>query len=123
MHERSGGTRTVGGAGTYGAASFNTLGPLGTVSPDGSVAAVLSSPGSPPVVDLLDLGSGRRTRLAIALSPDAGSGSMAWTPDGRALLVLDARGRLQVVDPATGAFTELASTLPPLRQIAVRPAS
>ena len=94
-----------------------------TVSPDGRYAAVLYRLATQPLtLHLIDLATGRdRT---IRARPDAryGNDSLTWSPNGEYLLVTDADGRLTAVESATGRLTPLQLDLPPIHQLAVRPA-
>ncbi|HEY3088834.1 MAG TPA: hypothetical protein VGJ59_12300 [Jatrophihabitantaceae bacterium] len=73
--------------------------PAGNIAPDGSTAAVLH--GSEPLtLSMLDLATGIEHHTGVEIDRDdayAGA-SMAWTPDGRWLIVADAQGHLVVVD-------------------------
>ena len=95
-----------------------------TVSPDGRYAAVLYRLATQPLtLHLIDLATGHdRT---IRARPDAryGNDSLTWSPDGTYLLVAAANGRLTAVESATGRETPLRLDLPPIRQLAVRPAT
>ncbi len=51
-----------------------------------------------------------------------GDDTMAWSPDGRWLFVAGADGRLCPIDATTGQVHDLGVTLPPVTQVAVRPA-
>jgi hypothetical protein len=47
---------------------------------------------------------------------------LAWAPDSATLFALDNDGDVHVVEASTGDQATLPVTLPPLTQIAVRPA-
>jgi hypothetical protein len=99
---------------------------LGVISPDGRVAAVpvshSNSAGGGVVLDLVNLGTGASTRAGVAMSPVPAYQGMAWSPDGRWLFVVAAGGRLVAVNPSTGQVTGLGLPIPPVSQIAIRPA-
>jgi hypothetical protein len=94
--------------------------PAGVISPDGSTAAVIDTETAPPTIRLINLTTGANSQVAGLFDRDAGSQSMAWSPDGRWLfLAID--GRLLAIDAATGRVTGLGIRLPYITQVAVRP--
>ena len=96
--------------------------PWGTViSPDGELAAtvVQQEDGALPLISLLDLVTGRTTRLAGPVYGNTAQ-SMAFSPDGSLLLVVGESYRLQVFDRA-GKQIPLGLDLPPVEGVAVRP--
>ncbi len=99
---------------------------LGVISPDGGVAAVpvmqASSSGG-VVLDLVNLRTGARVQADVAMSPVPAYQGMAWSPDSRWLFAVASGGRLVAVNPTTGQVTGLGMPLPPVSQVAVRPAS
>jgi hypothetical protein len=117
--------RTLAGPGlTESAFAWPTL---GIVSPDGDVAAVpvltASSSGGGVALDLLNLRTGKRTQAAVAMGQVPVYQGIAWSPDSRWLFVVAAGGRLVAVNPATGRASGLGLALPPVSQVAVRPAA
>jgi hypothetical protein len=99
----------------------------GVTSPDGLVAAVPGQgPDHSPVVHLINLATGADRVLSFNLSHPAGLGdggpSLAWAPDSRWLLAVTANGALIAIDPATGGTRGLGVALPPVSQLAIRPA-
>ena len=95
--------------------------PIGSVSPDGSVAAAYQlGPTGAVSLQLLDLSSGRVRPVRTQLSPDLSDGTTVWAPDSSRLFVIDAKGAIQVVDPATGTARPLGMSLPALSQLAIR---
>jgi hypothetical protein len=92
----------------------------GVISPDGSVAALLLADRS---FGLLDLNTGEARRLPVDPTWDGNDGVMVWSPDSRWLFV--AGDTLTVIDARTGSAVNagaLGVSLPPLRQLAIRPA-
>ena len=96
--------------------------PLGVVSPNGTVAAVVDSAATRPAVHLINLLSGIDTRVAVPRTRETTQESMVWSPDGRWLFVA-ADGKVLAVDTLTGRVTGLGISLPAITQLAVRPAS
>jgi hypothetical protein len=94
--------------------------PAGAISPDGSAAAVIET-GRTSLVHLVTLSSGADARLALAATDQPAAGSMAWSPDGRWLFVA-LNGDLFAVDAQNDRVTRLDVSLPPISQLAVRPA-
>lgn len=92
---------------------------LGTVSPDGRTAAVLSGSFHATTVVLVDLRTGIERDPAVAVSEDD---SLGWSPDGHWLLAVTAAGHVVAVDARTAAVHPLGASLPPLSQLLVRPA-
>ena len=84
-----------------------------TPSPDGRTLALIQRDRGRSVLVLQDLASGARRRVFDGLDRDGQEGfatqglypRMDWTPDGRILLT--AGGRFHLVDPASGAVTEV----------------
>jgi hypothetical protein len=96
----------------------------GAVSPDGSMAAVVvQGPGNDPVLDLINLRSGRVTRVAVPVTALSSSQTMAWSPDSRWLFVVTASSGIAAVDARTGRPVRLDLGLPGVSQIAIRPAA
>lgn len=121
----TGAQRTLPGPGlTNSAFAWPTL---GVISPDGAVAAVpvlqASSSGGSVVLDLIDLRTGSRTQAEVAMNPVPAYQGMTWSPDSRWLFVVASGGRLVAVNARTGQATGLGLSLPPVSQVAVRPAS
>ena len=105
-----------------------TLGPdlgpnalLGVASADGRFAAVLVSQGESASPMVIDLRSGARRLVPVALSQTYGDGSLVWSPDGRWLLVVASDHTIKAVEASTWRVTSLGVTLPPVDQLAVRP--
>jgi hypothetical protein len=93
--------------------------PAGVISPDGATAAIIDPDGA---VQLISLGSGADTRLAVPLDEDPANESMAWSPDGRWLFLAD-DGKLLAVNARTGRVTGLGVKLPYVTQVAIRNAA
>lgn len=97
----------------------------GSVSPDGTTAAVVV-PGrsqSEARLELVSMRSGAAMRVAIAVPPGSASQSLAWSPDSRWLFVVAARGALAAVDGRTGERQRVNFGVSGLRQIIIRPAA
>jgi hypothetical protein len=122
LRDRSGPARTVTGD-TFGTGSLGGYALGGVISPDGTAAAIFEpTQGPAPVLDLLQLRTVGRRRVEVDVGDGPDQGTLAWSPDSRWLFVLDAAGRLHVVDPVTGTGSELLPGLPRLVQLSVRPA-
>ncbi len=95
----------------------------GAVSPDGSTAAVIAQgPDNDTVLELVNLGSGAVTPVAVPVPAAASSQTIAWSPDSRWLFVVTAHGTLAAVDVRTGQVHDLGLGLSGLSQIVIRPA-
>lgn len=121
----TGARRTLAGPGlTESAFAWPTL---GVISPDGGIAAVpvltANSSGGDVALDLINLRTGKRTQADVAMGQVPVYQGMAWSPDSRWLFVVASGGRLAAVNPATGRATGLGLSLPPVSQVAVRPAA
>jgi hypothetical protein len=95
---------------------------LGATSPDGRYA-VVSSTGMNTVLRLVNLITGAIIQVSVLISPSPGYQDMVWSPDSRWLFVTTADGALIAVNPRTGTATALDLSLPPLSQLAIRPAA
>ncbi len=94
----------------------------GAISPDGATAAMLTSaPNGAIGLQLLDLATGRRQVLNVSVNQSY-SGAIAFSPDSDWLFAVTADGALSVIDRRTGNVGDLGVPLPPLSQLAVRPA-
>jgi hypothetical protein len=96
---------------------------LGVIAPDGAIAAVPaygSTFDGGVTLRLVDLRTGAIGTLKVALSPDPGYQSMAWSPDSTWLFVVSASGRIVAVNTRTGQLTGLGVRLPPVTQLAIR---
>jgi hypothetical protein len=120
----AGGAAAAGTAGAGGAAAAGAAyvwPPDGVVSPDGATAAVIDTGTTPPTIRLINLSTGADSPIAVPSPRDAGSQSMAWSPDSRWLFLAD-NGRLLAVNAGTGRVTGLGVRLPDITQVAVRTA-
>ena len=91
--------------------------PPGLISPNGRLAAVVSSgPDNSQIMNLVDLRTG--TDRAIALPHGAGAG-MAWSPDSQWLFSVTGNGALQVIEPATDHIRGIGVSLPPVRYLTI----
>jgi hypothetical protein len=105
--------------------------PLGVTSPDGRMAAVLTSNNYAwETVHLVDLRTGAVKNLGITVGQTTGdqppggaasNESMVWSPDGKWLFVATTRGTIDVINARTGQVQSLGVTLPPVVQLAIRP--
>jgi hypothetical protein len=96
----------------------------GELSPDGSmVAMMVGAPNALATLYLLDLATGRRRKVEVAVTQDALDGPTAFSPDSKWLFVVTDNGDLSVVDCRTGAVHALGMPLPTLSQLIVRPAA
>ena len=106
-----------------GAASRNEQ---GLVAPDGRTAALVAvtDDGSPAVLRLLDLDTGTERIIPLEIQlAGYGLDSVVWSPDSRWLFAVGAAsGQLVAVDAAAARPTPLGVELPPLTQLAIRPA-
>jgi WD40 repeat protein len=98
--------------------------PLGTVSPDGSTAAVPVSDNNGHVtLHLIDLRSGADRAVAVQLAASPSNECMAWSPDGTWLFAAASGGRLLAVNARSRHVQGLGVTLPQVTQVAVRDAA
>jgi hypothetical protein len=95
--------------------------PAGVLAPDGRTAAVYvtGAPGT-LILTLLELGTGRRREVGMAVGEGQGVSSLAWSPDSRWLFAVDAAARVLVVDARTARASALVGSLLDVRQIALR---
>jgi hypothetical protein len=91
----------------------------GLISPDGATAALLEDDRGTVGLRLVELPSGRRHDVAVAVAKTVNQ-VIAWSPDSRWLFVVDVDGALLAVDRTDGQVRALPLLLPPLRQVAVR---
>jgi len=103
----------------------SVVGSLGVISPDGSTAALRSTdPNGATGLYLLDLASGRRRVINLLVSQEFYEGSnLAFSPDSTWLFAASESGELSAVNRRTGAVTSLATRVPPLSEIVIRPAA
>jgi len=95
----------------------------GLISPDGRLASVLTAEADGQVrLELIDLSTGARRNVSIRISTEQPQ-VQSWSPDGRWLLVLDERGRLMAVDPATAKVRLVSDAIPPMSVITIRSTS
>lgn len=94
--------------------------PVGSISPDGTVAALLRPKAGVTQLRLVDLRTGAGRDTHVTLSIDAGASALAFTPDSSRIVVATADGSLQVVDVRSGAVRSLGVSLPPVRQVSIR---
>ena len=94
--------------------------PIGAISPDGSMAAVVR-PASTyrSTLRVIDLASGDVRHLTQMRGPYYG-GAVVWSPDGRWLFTAS-RGSLLAFDTRTWRGHQLDLALPPVSQVAIRP--
>jgi hypothetical protein len=94
----------------------------GVVSPDGTTAAVIEAGGRGHVfLNLVDLASGVATTIDLPMTQTSSSQMLAWSPDSRWLIVVDAGGQLLAVNRLSHRVESLGVPLPEVTQIAVRP--
>ena len=103
-------------------ATFPQPAGVGTIAPDGRRAAVVvQAPDGEMNLEIVDLRTGKA--MTVAMAPGSSTGtSLAWSPDSAMLFALDADGAVHFVESSTGDQATLPVTLPPLTQIAIRPA-
>lgn len=79
----------------------DVLDPLGVISPDGAVAAMvhLDDTHSTATLRLVDLATGAvRASVPVSANQDYYGGPQVWTPDSRWLLAIDRSGRVIAID-------------------------
>lgn len=109
--------RTVLGEAAPGANS-----PVGTVAPTGEFAALFERDGAETYVRLLDLQSGRTlSRMPVDAGTFATSAAV-FSPNGKWLFVIQ-QGNIVAVNTERTATRSLLAGLPPVRQLAIRPAA
>jgi hypothetical protein len=96
---------------------------LGTISPDGSTAALFIQTTEHSVtrsdLTLVDLASGSRRTVPLLLGDGDGT-TAVWSPDSRWLFALQRDGALGAVDVRAARAVDLGVPLPSLTQLAVR---
>ena len=117
--DRAGGARQVLGGNRYlGAAD-------GVISPDGSTAALLlfdpAASGSLSL-HLVDLHSGADHRISLTVAADNPGGHVVWSPDSRWVFVSSIGEQVSAVDAHDRSVHDLGVHLPPVSQLAIRPA-
>jgi hypothetical protein len=101
----------------------SSLGPTGVISPDGTTGAVYGEAQDAVVLNLVDLATGTDRRLDVPIDPDVGREALAWSPDGRWLVIVGANGRLHAYNAESrelSTFAALGAPLPSLDQLAIR---
>lgn len=94
----------------------------GVISPDGATAAMLTSaPNGAIGLQLIDLATGNRRVLSLSVNQSY-TEAITFSPDSAWLFAVTADGALSVINRKTGAVGDLGVPLPPLSQLAVRPA-
>ncbi len=102
-------------------ASLAATGSFGSIAPDGRWAAVPLYGSSGSTLLIIDLATGVRRPATVSPAPDYfPSGTFAWTPDSRWLLVVDSDRAIVALDPVTLRTRPLGVDLPFVDQIAVR---
>jgi hypothetical protein len=94
----------------------------GVVAPNGRWAALLEAPGGTPRLRVLDLDTGAQTVYHQPVGHTFADEVMVWSPDSAWLFVVTADGQIVAIDPVAHAGQDLGVTLPPVVQVAVRPA-
>ena len=93
----------------------------GSVAPDGLTAAVVASSGTSQVaLEQISLVTGAVRPIAVPVSQNASSQTMAWSPNSQWLFVIAANGKLLAVDIRTGKVRSLRIPLPRLSQLTIR---
>jgi hypothetical protein len=95
---------------------------FGAISPDGNTAVLASDQGRTVQLLILDLQTGTQLLATQDFDPFPGGQAFVWAPDSSRVFTIGGTGALAVVDPRTGAASDLGVALPPLHQLAVRPA-
>jgi hypothetical protein len=94
----------------------------GPISPDGVFAALAENDRAGGSVHLVDLASGADRRLDVPVDLGYANTAMVWSPDSRWLFVVGNTGTVVPVEAAAGQAYDLGAPLPPVTQLAVRPA-
>jgi hypothetical protein len=93
----------------------------GSVAPDGLTAAVVADGGHGRVaLEQISLVTGAVRPIAVPVSQNSSSQTMAWSPDSQWLFVLAASGKLLAANMRTGKVQSLGIPLPRLSQLAIR---
>ena len=118
--------RSTGERRTLGTATQFAGPQLGTISADGSKAALLVGglrDSAKLAIHVLDLNSGADHRLPLTVSEYQDFDSFVWSPDSRWLFVCDANSRLAAVDASNLRVQRLGVSLPQVSQLAIRATS
>jgi hypothetical protein len=96
----------------------------GVISPDGSTAAVLTTGSNGAVgLSLLDFARGSWRRVPkVVVTQEAFNGAIAFSPDSKWLFAVTTSRPVAVINPRTLAVSTLDRSLPPVTQLAIRPA-
>lgn len=95
----------------------------GVITSDASLAAVARAASNRRfAVNVIDIATG--AEHTVADIPDAvfGDQTMVWSPDGRWLFVVGQGGSIEVINSVTLQHSGLGVQLPPVAQLAIRPA-
>jgi len=104
---------------------YSTWPPVGVTSPDGTTAAIPEAGRTGQVtLHLISLRSGADRGLSVPLRGTPLAQSMVWSPDSRWLFVATADGQIVAVNGSSGRVRTLplGIALPPVEQLAIRPA-
>ncbi len=104
---------------------YSTWPPVGVTSPDGTTAAIPEAGRTGQVtLHLISLRSGADRGLSVPLRGTPLAQSMVWSPDSRWLFVATSAGQIVAVNGRTGQVRTLplGISLPPVEQLAIRPA-
>jgi hypothetical protein len=98
--------------------------PRGVISPDGATAAMITFDHSGRIgLELINLASGSRRALKVLLYMESyDGGGIAFSPDSALVFAVTAEKTLAVINRETGTVGSLGAPLPPLSQLALRPA-
>jgi hypothetical protein len=96
---------------------------FGVISADGTRAALTTTdPAGLTVTHLVDITNGVDHVLPLPGNSNGDDSTMAWSPDGRWLFVATPTGTLYTIEAATAQVRDIGVHLPPVTQLAVRPA-
>lgn len=96
---------------------------IGSISPDGTTAAVYAKgPDGMDQVHLVDLYLGADVSVQALLPDPVVPSSIAWSPEGAWLFLVDRAGDIEAVNGSTAVASPLDLGLQPVAQLLIRPA-
>ncbi len=116
-------TKSTGGRRVLNSTVRPDVWPPGLISPDGGLAAVIDMSGSTPLVTMVNLATGDVRSTSIHVLEGYSEGQLVWSPDSQWLFVVSSDNTIHAIRAATGDDVALGVPLPPIVQLAIRPAA